>query len=331
LNYTKSMDIAAALAGQNAIGGTAGGSGGNNASRILSPRGSVVAEARTNQIFVTDIPSKLEQIQQMINTLDVAVRQVLIEARIVEATDTFGKSLGVRLGGGINNNIRLGGGGSAQTNANVGSSYVAGAAGTTSGDFINLPAVGQNGYNPATFAVSIFNAAANRFLNLELSALEADGKGKVVSSPRVVTADQIKALIEQGTELPYQVATSSGATSIAFRKANLKLEVTPQITPEGNIILDLDVNKDTVGQSTAAGFAINTKHIKTQVLVENGGTVVIGGIFELTENEDVTKVPVLGDLPGVGNLFKTRQRTANKQEMLVFITPKTIADKAPVR
>ena len=147
----------------------------------------------------------------------------------------------------------------------------------------------------------------------------------------MVTADQIKALIEQGTELPYQVATSSGATSIAFRKANLKLEVTPQITPEGNIILDLDVNKDTVGQSTASGFAINTKHIKTQVLVENGGTVVIGGIFELTENEDVTKVPVLGDLPGVGNLFKTRQRTANKQEMLVFITPKTIADKAPVR
>jgi type IV pilus assembly protein PilQ len=153
----------------------------------------------------------------------------------------------------------------------------------------------------------------------------------VVSSPRVVTADQIKALIEQGTELPYQVATSSGATSIAFRKANLKLEVTPQITPEGNIILDLDVNKDTVGQATAAGFAINTKHIRTQVLVENGGTVVIGGIFELTETDSETKVPVLGDLPGVGNLFKTRSRLANKQEMLVFITPKTIADKAVVR
>ena len=145
------------------------------------------------------------------------------------------------------------------------------------------------------------------------------------------SADQIKALIEQGTELPYQVATSSGATSIAFRKANLKLEVTPQITPEGNIILDLDVNKDTVGQSTAAGFAINTKHIKTQVLVENGGTVVIGGIFELTETDSETKVPVLGDLPAVGNLFKTRSRTANKQEMLVFITPKMIADKAAVR
>ncbi len=135
---------------------------------------------------------------------------------------------------------------------------------------------------------------------MEISALEADGKGKLVSSPRVVTADQTKAMIEQGTELPYQVATSSGATSIAFRKANLKLEVTPQITPEGNIILDLDVNKDSVGQATAAGYAINTKHIKTQVLVENGGTVVIGGIFELSETDSETKVPVLGDVPGGG-------------------------------
>ena len=177
----------------------------------------------------------------------------------------------------------------------------------------------------------IFSSAANRFLNLELSALEADGKGKVVSSPRVVTADQYPATIEQGTELPYQVASASGATSIAFRKANLKLDVTPQITPEGNIILLLDINKDTVGQSTAAGFAINTKHIKTQVLVENGGTVVIGGIFELTESENETKVPVLGDLPGIGNLFKSRSKISNKQEMLVFITPKVVAERGATR
>jgi type IV pilus assembly protein PilQ len=161
--------------------------------------------------------------------------------------------------------------------------------------------------------------------------LEADGKGKVVSSPRVVTADQVKALIEQGTELPYQVASSSGATAIAFRKANLKLEVTPQITPEGNIILDLDVTKDTVGQSTAAGFAINTKHVKTQVLVENGGTVVIGGIFEETLSDNETKVPVLGDIPFLGNLFKSKGRVSNKQEMLVFITPKMIADRGAAR
>ncbi len=324
MNYTKAAEIAASL--------TAGGSG-PNSTRILSTRGSVISEARTNQLFVTDIGSKLEQVQQLIAKLDVPVRQVLIEARIVEASDTFGKSLGVKLGGGINppGGVKVFSQGGSAVNTTFGSSYVEGAATTTSGSFVNLPAVGQGGYNPASFAVSIFNAAANRFLSLELSALEADGKGKVVSSPRVVTADQIKALIEQGTELPYQVATSSGATSIAFRKANLKLEVTPQITPEGNIILDLDVNKDTVGQATAAGFAINTKHIKTQVLVENGGTVVIGGIFELTENDSETKVPLLGDLPGIGNLFKTRSRIANKQEMLVFITPKMIADKAAVR
>jgi len=325
MNYTKAAEIAAGL--------TASGAAGANASRILSPRGSVISETRTNQLFVTDIASKLEQVQQLIAKLDIPVRQVLIEARIVEASDTFGKSLGIKLGGGINpvGGVKLLSVGGGAVNSSFGSNYTEGAAATTSGSFVNLPAVGQGGYNPASFAVSIFNSAANRFLNLELSALEADGKGKVVSSPRVVTADQIKALIEQGTELPYQVATSSGATSIAFRKANLKLEVTPQITPEGNIILDLDVNKDTVGQATAAGFAINTKHIKTQVLVENGGTVVIGGIFELTETDSETKVPVLGDLPGVGNLFKTRSRLANKQEMLVFITPKTIADKAAIR
>jgi type IV pilus assembly protein PilQ len=232
----------------------------------------------------------------------------------------------VPLGG--NNRIGLGASYNALTGT-TGETLPAGAGADTR--FVNLPALGLAGFAPATFAISLFSSSANRFLNLELSALEADGKGKLVSSPRIVTADQTKALIEQGTEFPYQQATSSGATAVAFRRATLKLEVTPQITPEGNIILDLDVNKDTVGQSTAAGFAINTKHIRTQVLVENGGTVVIGGIFELTETESETKVPLLGDLPGVGNLFRTRSRLANKQEMLVFITPKTIADRAVVR
>ena len=334
LNYTKAIGVAAQLTATG--GGTGAGS-----SRLLSPRGSAIAEARTNQLFVTDIASKLEQVQQLISKLDIPVRQVLIEARIVEASDTFGRSLGVKLGG---NDLRAqnGGNGGYQVSGDnrvvFGSSYAnvvasSGAGGTNdlTGNFVNLPAVGQNGYSPATFAVSIFNSAANRFLNLELSALEADGKGKVVSSPRVVTADQVKALIEQGTELPYQVASSSGATSIAFRKANLKLEVTPQITPEGNVILTLDVNKDTVGQSTAAGFAINTKHIQTEVLVENGGTVVIGGIFELTESDSETKVPLLGDLPGLGHLFKSRSRISNKQEMLVFITPKVVAERGAGR
>jgi type IV pilus assembly protein PilQ len=336
LNYAKAADIATQI--------TASSSGTGAASaRFLSARGSAIPEPRTNQLFVTDIASRLTQVQELISKLDVAVRQVLIEARIVEASDTFGKSLGVRLGGSDLRGVRGGDAGYSIGGGNrvaFGGTYNAvasttresnGVMDTINTNFVNLPAVGQNGYNPSSFAVSIFSSAANRFLNLEISALEADGKGKVVSSPRVVTADQTKALIEQGTELPYQVATASGATSIAFRKANLKLEVTPQITPEGNIILDLDVNKDSVGQSTAAGFAINTKHIKTQVLVENGGTVVIGGIFELNESESETKVPLLGDIPAVGNLFKTRSRTANKQEMLVFITPKMVSDRAAAR
>ena len=314
LNYAKAADIAASLSG----------SGGPSATKILSARGSVISEPRTNQLFVTDIPSKLEQIQALIGKLDIPVRQVLIEARIVEASDTFGKSLGVRLGG---QPFSLNGG----RNASFGRTYVSGAAGTTAGDYVQLPGVGQNGYPAATFAVSLFNSSLTRLLNLEISAAEADGKGKIVSSPRIVTADQVKALIEQGTELPYQQATSSGATSIAFRKANLKLEVTPQITPEGNIILNVDVNKDSVGRATANGFAIDTKHIQTQVLVENGGTVVIGGIFEQTDREDETKVPLLGDIPVLGNLFKTKTRTANKSELLVFLTPRMLTNGAPLR
>ncbi|MFC6282622.1 MULTISPECIES: type IV pilus secretin PilQ [Polaromonas] len=311
LNYAKASDIAVNLRGV-----------GIGATKMLSARGSVIAEVRTNQLFVTDVPSSLEQVQALIAKLDIPVRQVLIEARIVEAADTFGKSLGVRLGGQPFNQ---------NANSAFGGSYNATTAGTTAGEFVSLPGVGQNGFPAATFAVSLFNAAKTRFLNLEISAAEADGKGKIVSSPRIVTADQVKAIIEQGTELPYQQATSSGATSIAFRKANLKLEVTPQITPEGNIILNVDVNKDSVGRSTANGFAIDTKHIQTQVLVENGGTVVIGGIYEQNDREDETKVPFFGDLPGVGNLFKTKTRTATKNELLVFITPKMLTNGAPLR
>ncbi|WP_332813391.1 type IV pilus secretin PilQ [Ramlibacter sp.] len=324
LNYTKAADIAAQI------------TAGTGAARILTTRGSVIAEPRTNQLFVTDIPSRLEQVQNLIAKLDIAVRQVLIEARIVEASDTFGKSLGARLGGrpftfNGNRNSMFGAtyiapnipaGGTATLGDNVG---------TTAGDFVSLPSSGVGGFPAASFAVSLFESNLTRLLNLEISALEADGKGKLVSSPRIVTADQTKALIEQGTEFPYQQATSSGATSVAFRRATLKLEVTPQITPEGNIILDLDISKDSRGETTAAGIAINTKHIRTQVLVENGGTVVIGGIFELTELDTETKVPLLGDIPVAGNLFKNRQRTANKQEMLVFITPKMVADRSAAR
>ena len=332
INYAKATEIAIQIA--------AGGSGPVSA-RILSNRGSVIAEPRTNQLFVTDIPSRLEQVQSLITKVDIAVRQVVIEARIVEASDTFGRSLGVKLGG-LDLRAQQGGDGGYQINGNnrlaIGTNYAnsvassgAGGIANTSGNFVNLPASGLLGNTAASFAVSIFNATANRFLNLELSALEADNKGKIVSSPRVVTADQVKAIIEQGTEIPYQVATSSGATSLAFRKASLKLEVTPQITPEGNILLDLQVNKDSPGAIVPGGVLINTKQVKTQVMVENGGTVVIGGIFTSDESLNETKVPLLGDVPYVGNLFKSRTRNLVKQEMLVFITPKMITDRTAAK
>ena len=355
LNYAKAVDVLMQIQGGTVlpampiVGGGYGASYGalghtglssmGGGSRMLSTRGSAMAEPRTNQLFVTDIAERLEQVAHMIAKIDIPLRQVMIEARIVQASDTFGQTLGVRLSG-------MGQGGShavwGPTHANVmananptaqqaTSFNITDKALDTTGQFVNLPAASINGFASASFAVSIFNASKNRFLNLELSALEADGKGKVVSSPRVVTADQAKAVIEQGTELPYQVAAASGASTLAFRKANLKLEVTPQITPEGGIVLDLDISKDNVGQNTPAGFAIDTKHVKTQVLVDNGGTVMIGGIYETSEQEDEYKVPLLGDIPVLGYLFKNRRTAQAKQELLVFITPKMLDHSAVAR
>jgi type IV pilus assembly protein PilQ len=349
LNYTKAEDIARGLTGQNAAQGGGGGAGGGQTlnTRILSPRGSVLYETRTNQLFVSDIPSKLEEVQALIAKIDIQVRQVLIEARIVEADDSFGRALGIKLGstdlrgirGGIpgyrvagGNYITIGGNYSnvgVQTGQtpNTDTSY------SPDSQFVNLPAsTSRLGATAATLGLSLFSAAANRFLNLELSAMESDGKGKIVSSPRVVTADQQKASIEQGEEIPYQVATSSGATSIQFKKAALRLEVTPQITPEGNVIMKLDVSKDSRGANTPnAGPAINTKKVDTQVLVENGGTVVIGGIFTQEDRDEINKVPLLGDLPIIGHLFQNKARLSNKTELLVFITPKIVTDRSAIR
>ncbi|WP_374359497.1 type IV pilus secretin PilQ [Pseudoduganella danionis] len=315
--------------------------GADSKNRVLSKRGSAIIEPRTNQLFVTDIPSKLEDIRKLIAKTDVASKQVLIEARIVEASDTFTRNLGAKLGfadlrtlrGGDtgyqigNSNTRVAIGGNMTGIGEVTGQAKVTDASYTNTQFVNLPAAAINGSAAGTLAVSLFSSAANRFLNLELSALEADGTGKIISSPRVITADKAIALIEQGIELPYQVATSSGATSIQFRKANLRLEVTPQITPDGNVVIDVDVNKDSVGQETRAGFAIDTKHVKTQVMVDNGGTVVLGGIYQQTERNTTNKVPLLGDVPLLGNLFRSNGRTNDKTELLVFITPKIVADK----
>ncbi|MCU0896428.1 MAG: type IV pilus secretin PilQ [Burkholderiales bacterium] len=311
--------------------------------RILSKRGSAVWDPRTNQLFIQDIPSRLEDVRRIIAKTDIPVRQVMIDARIVEATDRFSRTLGFRLGyndttgqgskllGGPNR--FLPGGGLAATGASTGQ-----ISGGTAPDFfrdslsVNLPASAtETNADRGKFSLILFNSAATKFLNLEITALESDGKGKVISSPRVVTADQVEAIIEQGTELPYQQSTSSGATSITFKKANLALKVKPQITPDGNVLMDVDVNKDSVGIQTAAGFAIDTKHVKTAVLVENGGTVVIGGIYTQEERSTINKVPLLGDLPGVGFMFRNRQNTDNKTELLFFLTPRIIDDRVSLR
>ncbi len=302
----------------------------------LSKKGKTSFDPRTNILFVSDTPSRQEDVRKLILTVDKPVRQVMIEAKIVEAEDTFQRNLGVRLGFGTQQ--RLPGGPNVITGGNLNqTAYSAGQTATqpTLGkDFnINLPAANIGGTPTGALSFVLYNSNASRFLDLEVSALEADGRGKVISSPRVVTADQVEALIEQGVEIPYQQATSSGATSVSFRKANLSLKVKPQITPDGKITLSVDVNKDTPNTqlTTGTGVAIDTKHVKTEVLVENGGTVVIGGIYQQTLRDTRNQIPFLGDLPIIGFLFRQTTKVDNKTELLVFITPKVISESLNLR
>jgi type IV pilus assembly protein PilQ len=319
LNYQKAESFKTVFG----IGDSGSSSSSNDKNRVLSKRGSAIIEPRTNQLFITDVASKLDDIRKLIQKVDIASRQVLIEARIVEATDTFSRNLGSKLSISSKSGVVAGDIDTVAATSSAGTSTA-----YTTSSLFSLPAAAINGTNAGSLAVSLFSSGANRFLNLELSALEADGKGKIISSPRVVTADQTEALIEQGTEIPYQESSSSGATTISFRKATLKLQVTPQITPDGNIVLTVDVNKDTVGEATAAGLAIDTKHVKTQVMVENGGTVVLGGIYQQTETLDTNQIPLLGDIPVLGYLFRNTAKTNDKTELLVFLTPKIVAEKA---
>lgn len=304
--------------------------------RMLSKRGSAVVDARTNILFVQDTPSRLEDVRLLIAKVDLTVKQVMIEARIVEAGDSFAKNLGIRLG------YHDTTGGSGKTGVDVGGSlqdtgYHTGQSADVpiwplASNSVNLPATPRAGV-PGVFSMILFNSAKTVFLNAEISALESDGKGKVISSPRVMTANQVEAIIEQGVEIPYQQATSSGATSVTFRKANLSLKVKPQITPDGKITMTLDINKDTPNTrlSTGAGVAIDTKHVKTEVLVENGGTVVIGGIYTQEVRDNTQRIPFFGDLPYIGWLFKNREWIDDKTELLVFITPRIVAESLAVR
>jgi type IV pilus assembly protein PilQ len=337
LNYSKADQIVTLLR----AGGNATTGGGQS---ILSKRGTTSFDARTNTLFVQDTPSRLEQVRQLIRKVDVPVRQVMIEARIVEASDTFSRNLGVRLGtvdrignnnlgdslpGNSTNRVTVGG----QLNATgFLTTQIATPIPTIDQTYnVNLPASGIGGANPGVFSVILFNESLSRFLNLEVSALQADGKGKIISSPRVITADQVEATIETGTEIPYQQASSSGATSISFKKATLSLKVKPQITPDDNVIMTLDVHKDSPGANTTAGPAIDTKQITTEVLVQNGGTVVIGGIYQQTQADTTTKIPLFGDLPYVGFLFRSNTKQDDRNELLIFVTPRILKDQMSIR
>ncbi|MDE1180706.1 type IV pilus secretin PilQ [Paraburkholderia sp.] len=276
--------------------------------RVLSKRGAAMADSRTNLLFVTDIDGRLGQIATLVTALDRPTRQVLIEARIVEGEQGFSRNLGVRM--------------SMAATATEGTPR--GVTGGDEGGVFDLSAAPISGFDAATAGLTLFAARATRLLNIQLSALEAEGHGQTVSSPRVVTADRMKAVVEQGTELPYQAKVGQGVSGVQFRRASLKLEVEPQITPDGRVVLDLDVAKDSVGEQTAAGPAINTKHVQTRVEVEDGGTVSIGGIYATDDRDDVTRVPVLGKIPVLGALFRNRAHRDKRSELVVFITPRVV-------
>jgi type IV pilus assembly protein PilQ len=330
VNYAKAKDMEALIKSQ---GGT-----------LLSNRGNVAVDERTNTLLLQDTADRLADIRRLVATLDIPVRQVLIEARIVVVNDDFKRDLGARVGyttvqGNGSNGIWTTSGTAAGTDTTIGSALnnlstkgspypvqiPTGTAGAPERYNVNLPVPSPAG----SFALGILGS--NYIVDLELSAAQAETRAEVISSPRVVTANQKEATIEQGTEIPYQQSASSGATTISFKKAVLSLKVTPQITPDNRIILDLDVKKDAIGTITVASGGVNvpsidTREIVTQVLVNDGQTVVLGGILETTHRDDQNKVPFLGDVPILGHLFKLDQKENDKDELLIFVTPKIVRE-----
>jgi len=343
LSYAKAEDIQKLLS--------------NKDQKILSKRGSSTFDERTNTLFIQDTGARLEEARRLVSQLDVPVRQVLIEARIVIADDNWARQLGARFGtqSGFNTgNYNVGVSGTltdtvsplANNPVSRGSASLVypGAAPaqafSTSNQIgtipigaqpeqlnVNLPVAGAAG----SIGLSILNLGSGNLVNIELSALESDNRGKVVSSPRVITADKKKAIISQGTEIPYLTAAASGATTVAFKPAVLELSVTPRITPDDRIIMDLEVKKDSVGTVFSGIPSIDTKKVSTQVLVDNGDTIVLGGIFEQETRTTTTKVPFLGDIPFLGVLFKQTSKIDNKTELLIFVTPKIVKDTLTVR
>ena len=317
LNFATAEDVAKQLT-------TAVGAGDSQV-RILSKQGSVFAEPRTNQIFVTDIGSKLEEIAALIKKIDIPVKQVLIEARIVEASDDFSKSLGVRFGARSRpNSLNAAGTTSTSSGASFGFNSLNV---SSSGAVAAIPAADTT-RDGGLFSLSLFNAGVTRLLNLEILANESDGKVKTIASPKILTADQREAKIEDGQRIPYNKIDQAGNTTTEFIDAVLSLRVTPQITPDGDVIMKLEVKKDQarLNELTRALELVQKKIVETQVLVENGGTIVIGGIYTQVDTNTLEKVPGLGDLPVVGNLFRSRGSASVKTELLVFITPRVLSE-----
>ncbi|WP_296044183.1 type IV pilus secretin PilQ [uncultured Alteromonas sp.] len=310
VNYAKASELSQILKGAEGGGG------------ILTERGTVTVDNRTNTILVRDTQESIDEARQVIESLDIPVKQVLIESRMVTVRDNVDEQLGVRWGfsdrqddNGVSGSLS-------------GAESIAGGTVPALGDRlnVNLPVASAAG----SIGFQIASLADGTILDLELSALESENKGEIIASPRITVANQQEAYIEQGTEIPYSQATSSGATSVEFKKAVLSLKVTPHITPDNRIILDLIVTQDTRGETvqTATGdaVAIDTQEIKTQVLVENGETIVLGGIFQQVNSNDVSKVPLFGDLPVVGALFRNSSTVYQKRELLIFVTPKIVTE-----
>jgi type IV pilus assembly protein PilQ len=335
VNYAKAGDLAILISGE----------GGNS---MLSDRGSIAVDDRTNTLLVQDTAESLQDIRRMVTTLDVPIKQVLIESRIVVVNDDFSRDLGVRLGVTALHESGTGSGGTFISGTGPGTDTMVNSAIDNLGDPANgtifpvqVPQLG-NRYNvnvPIADAAGRFALAVleNDFLvDLELTALEAEGRGEIVSTPRVITANQKEAKIEQGVEIPYQQSASSGATTIQFKKAVLSLTVTPQITPDNNIIMDLKVHKDNVGDIISTGGlggtvpSIDTRAVETQVLVADGQTVVLGGIYETERRETINKVPFLGDIPIIGFFFRSKQRVDNKAELLIFVTPRILEEGSSI-
>jgi type IV pilus assembly protein PilQ len=326
VNYAKAADLAELLKSEE--------------NKLLSERGNVTIDERTNTLLVQDTAAKLDEIRNLINKLDIPVRQVLIESRIVVANDDFARSLGVKLGlSGItapsdnlgHNNVVVGGGVTGDLDASgIGYQGVEIPAGKNQGLLVNLPQTLAGDGGAVNFLVG---KLGSHLLRLELSAMQQEGRGEIVSSPRVITADQNHATIKQGVEIPYREASSSGAATVSFKEAVLSLDVTPHITPDDRIIMELKVNKDSPDFSRSVNGVppVDTRALETSVLVDNGETVVLGGVFERDKSHNVTRVPFFGELPGVGVLFRNTTVQDKNNELLIFITPKILKDTLSLR